>query len=186
MAARTSVTPSRSRATAMLTSGCERRIGRVLLAPVRRRCSVISIAASIWMEVLMKVEGSCHCGQITYEAEIDPDSVHICNCTDCQMLTGSGFRVAAHAPATTFRMVTGQPKVYVKTAQSGSKRRHSFCPNCGTPVRSSADTDDPLTYSLRVGCLKQRAQLPPKKRNWCRSALVWAQNISVLPGKDTQ
>jgi hypothetical protein len=53
-------------------------------------------------------------------------------------------------------------------------------------VNSSADTDNPLTYSLRVGCLKQRAQLAPKKRNWCRSAMAWAQNVSTLPAKDTQ
>ena len=89
----------------------------------------------------MRVQGSCHCGHVTYEAEVDPDSVHICNCTDCQMLTGSGFRVSAHAPKATFRLLTGQAKVYVKTAASGAKRRHSFCPNCGTPVGSSADTD---------------------------------------------
>ena len=58
----------------------------------------------------MKVQGSCHCGQVTYEAEIDPDSAHICNCTDCQMLTGSAFRVSVHAPKATFRLLTGQPR----------------------------------------------------------------------------
>ena len=134
----------------------------------------------------MKVEGSCHCGQITYEAEVDPASSHICNCSDCQMLTGSAFRVTVHAPAATFRLLTGQPKAYVKTADSGSKRRHSFCPNCGTPVCSSADTDAPLSYSLRVGCLNQRAQLAPRKRNWLRSSMAWAQNVGLLPGVDTQ
>ena len=134
----------------------------------------------------MRVQGSCHCGQVTYEAEVDPGSSHICNCTDCQMLTGSGFRVTVHAPRATFRLLTGQPKVYVKTAHSGTRRRHSFCPNCGTPVHSSADTDDPQSYSLRVGCLKERAQLPPKKRNWCRSAMQWAQDVSGLPANDTQ
>lgn len=134
----------------------------------------------------MKIQSSCQRGQVTYEAEVDPDSVHICNCTDCQMLTGSAFRVTVHAPGTAFRLLTGQPKVYVKTADSGTKRRHSFCPNCGTPVNSTADTDDPLSYSLRVGCLKQRALLPPKKRNWRKSALAWAQNVSVLPENDTQ
>ena len=134
----------------------------------------------------MKVQGSCHCGQVTYEAEVDPDSAHICNCTDCQMLTGSAFRVSVHAPKETFRLLTGQPKVYVKTADSGTRRRHAFCADCGTPVHSSADTDNPRTYSLRVGCLQQRAQLSPKRRNWCRSALAWAQNISRLPAKDTQ
>ena len=130
----------------------------------------------------MKVQGSCHCGQITYEAEVDPEKVNICNCADCQMLTGSAFRVSVQAPAQGYRLLTGRPKVYVKTADSGTKRRHSFCPNCGTPVSATADTDAPPTYSLRVGCLRQRAQLPPKRQIWCKSALEWAQHVSGVPG----
>lgn len=129
----------------------------------------------------MKVQGSCHCGEVTYEADVDPDEVSLCNCTDCQMLTGSAFRVSVPAPAGTFRLLTGQPKAYVKTADSGAKRRHSFCPNCGTPVCATADTENPSSYSLRVGCLKQRRQLPPRRRIWCRSALDWAQNVSGVP-----
>jgi hypothetical protein len=131
----------------------------------------------------MKVQGSCHCGKVTYEAEVDPDKVNLCNCTDCQMLTGSAFRVSVPAPAAAFRLLSGQPKVYVKTADSGAKRRHSFCPDCGTPVSATADTENPPSYSLRVGCLKQRAQLPPKRRIWCRSALDWAQNVSGVPSE---
>jgi hypothetical protein len=134
----------------------------------------------------MKVQGSCHCGQITYEAEIDPEQVNLCNCADCQMLTGSVFRVSVPAPARTYRLLTGKPKVYVKTADSGVKRRHSFCPNCGAPVASTADTDTPESYSLRVGCLRQRAQLPPKRRIWCKSALAWAQDVSAVPGMEGQ
>jgi hypothetical protein len=138
------------------------------------------------MEANMKVTGSCHCGQITYEAEIDPALVGVCNCTDCQMLTGSAFRVSAAAPAASFRLLSGVPKTYVKIADSGARRRHAFCANCGTPVCASADTDTPPTYSLRVGCLAQRAALPPQRRIWCKSALAWAQNISGVPGVDGQ
>ena len=78
----------------------------------------------------MKVQGSCHCGEITYEADIDPDSVGLCNCTDCQMLTGSVFRVSVPAPRQGFHLLSGQLKTYIKTADSGNKRAHSFCPNC--------------------------------------------------------
>jgi hypothetical protein len=94
--------------------------------------------------------------------------------------------VSVPAPAATFRLLSGKPKTYVKTADSGTRRRHSFCPNCGTPVHATADTDDPPAYSLRVGCLRQKAQLAPKKRIWCRSALAWAQNVSAIPGIDHQ
>ncbi len=134
----------------------------------------------------MKVQGSCHCGQVTYEADVDPAKVNLCNCTDCQMLTGSAFRVSVGVPVENFRLLSGQPMVYLKTADSGTKRRHSFCPNCGTPICATADTDNPPGYSLRVGCLKQRAQLPPSKRIWCKSALPWSQDVSGVPGIEGQ
>jgi hypothetical protein len=134
----------------------------------------------------MKVDGACHCGRITYEAEVDPERVSLCNCTDCQVLTGSAFRVSVPASATSFRLLSGTPKVYVKTADSGAKRRHFFCPDCGAPIAACADRDDPPSYSLRVGCLAQKADLPPRRRIWCRSALPWAQDVSLVPGIDGQ
>ncbi len=40
----------------------------------------------------MKIDGSCHCGHISYQAEIDPDKVVVCHCTDCQTMSGAAFR----------------------------------------------------------------------------------------------
>ncbi len=102
----------------------------------------------------MKVEGSCHCGQITFEAEIDPDAVRICHCTDCQTLTGSAYRVNVQTPATSFVVLRSRtPKTYIKTAESGNKRAHAFYPNCGTPIYAAAPHDT-QTYGLRVGTLE--------------------------------
>lgn len=98
------------------------------------------------------------------------------------MLTGSAFRISVPAPAAGFRLLSGQPQAYVKTAESGNRRRHSFCPRCGTPVAATADTDTPPTYSLRVGCLAERAELPPQRRIWCQSALAWVEDIGGIPG----
>ena len=81
----------------------------------------------------MKVTGGCHCGQITYEAEVDPATVRACHCTDCQKLTGTAFRTNISSLPGTFRLKTGTPKIYVKTAESGNKRAHGFCAECGTP-----------------------------------------------------
>ena len=65
----------------------------------------------------MKITGGCHCGAITYEAEIDPSTVAICHCTDCQTLSGSAFRVVVPAKREAFKLLTGEPKPYVKTAK---------------------------------------------------------------------
>lgn len=128
----------------------------------------------------MHIDGGCHCGNITYEADVDPEKVSICHCTDCQKLTGSAFRVTVLAPKAGFRLLTGQPKIYIKTADSGTQRAHGFCPDCGTPIFATQVTD-PQVYGIRVGTIRQRTELRPGKQAWCRSALDWAMNIEALP-----
>src|SRR5262249_6371976 len=110
----------------------------------------------------------------------------LCNCTDCQMLTGSAFRVVVLASSTGFSLLSGRPTTYVKTADSGARRRHAFCPVCGTPVYACAETDDPQSFSLRIGCLRERAQLPPRRQIWCKSALPWTRSIVEIPGTEGQ
>jgi len=133
----------------------------------------------------MKVNGRCHCGNIRYEAEIDPGKVTMCHCTDCQMLTGSAFRANVQTPRETFVLRGGALKTYIKTAESGNKRAHAFCPECGTPVYSAA-IDDPPFYSLRVGCLDQRRELRPSRQIWCQSALPWSMNVQAIEKLDRQ
>lgn len=133
----------------------------------------------------MQVQGNCHCGRIEYVAEVDPNEVSVCHCSDCQMLTGSAYRVSVRVPSATFHLLRGQPKTYIKAADSGTKRAHSFCSDCGTPTFARA-AENPTTYSLRVGCLDQRALLPPRKQMWCSSAVPWSENLSSIAKNDRQ
>jgi hypothetical protein len=70
-------------------------------------------------------------GSIRYEAEVDPAKVVICHCTDCQTLSGSTFHTVVQMRPGTFQLLSGAPKVYVKTGESGNRREQTFCPNCG-------------------------------------------------------
>ena len=128
----------------------------------------------------MKIDGGCHCGNITFNAEIDPNGITICHCTDCQMLTGSAFRVVVRAPGEKFELRGGKPKTYIKTAESGTRRVQAFCPECGTPVYSTAVGESDV-FGLRLGTIRQRAELLPAKQIWCRSALGWAMDLRALP-----
>jgi len=128
----------------------------------------------------MKIDGSCHCGKIAYQAEVDPDTLAICHCTDCQTLTGSTYRATIPAPAETFKLLRGEPKIYLKTADSGRQRAHGFCADCGTPIYAAAPVN-PTVYSIRLGTIKQRAQFSrPKRQIWCRSALPWSMDLSAI------
>ncbi len=133
----------------------------------------------------MNVEGSCHCGQVSFTAEIDPGAVRICHCTDCQTFSGSAFRVSVHTPAAKFMLRTGNPKIYIKTAENGRQRAQGFCPECGTSIYST-DAHEPKFYGIRVGTLKQRAELKPKSQIWHRSALSWVEDIGEIRSTETQ
>jgi hypothetical protein len=128
----------------------------------------------------MKVTGRCHCGQIRFEAEIDPSQVRICHCTDCQTLSGSAFRVNVASLPGSLVLKSGSPKVYIKTAESGNKRAHGFCPDCGTPLWATTPDPNPRSYGLRVGTLDCRAELRPARQGWCRSALPWAMDLTQV------
>jgi len=134
----------------------------------------------------MKVHGECHCGDIKFEAEVDPANARICHCTDCQTMSGSAFRTGISAPAETLRMISGTPTRYIKTADSGIQRAHMFCGRCGTPVFSSSIDPHPTRYQLRIGMLKERHQLVPRSQIWTRSEQHWLDEIGSLPAVETQ
>lgn len=132
----------------------------------------------------MHVNGSCHCGKITYEAEVDPNAVSICHCTDCQTLSGTAFRTVVSAKREDLK-VTGEPRIYIKTAESGNKRAQAFCPDCGTPLWATTPTDQ-QTFGLRVGAIRQRDQLVPKRQAWARSAQGWLSQLGSITRLEKQ
>lgn len=134
----------------------------------------------------MKVDGACHCGRIRFEAEVNPASVVICHCTDCQTLSGSAFRTVVPTLSGSFRLLSGSPKVYVKSADSGNKREQTFCADCGTPIYSAPVGDDKSVVSLRVGTMRQRDQMIPTDQFWFRSARDWLGILPSLRRRETQ
>ncbi len=127
----------------------------------------------------MKIDGGCHCGNITFEAEVDPDKVLVCHCTDCQSLSASAFRSAVMAAGDRFK-ISGKPKIYVKTGDSGTPRAQAFCPECGSQIYSSTVEDSPEIFNIRLGIVRQRDRLPPRSQIWCRSALDWVMDLGKI------
>jgi hypothetical protein len=151
-----------------------------LLRKVDESSTIASNAAKRFVEKAMKVDGRCHCGAVAYEAEVVPGTMAICHCSDCQMLTGSAYRANIPAPAESFHIIKGVPRTYVKTGDSGVRRIHAFCENCGSPIYSCA-VDNPRSYSLRVGALTQRYELgPPARQIWTKRRFSWLPPLDAV------
>ena len=134
----------------------------------------------------MHITGRCHCGFVSYEAEIEPDHVCICHCDDCQRLTGTAYRVSVSAHRENVRVLTGKPKNYVKFGDSGARRSQMFCPECGSPLFTTGDGRDAETIGIRLGSIDQRRDLKPSHQIWRRSALSWVDDIGELPARDEE
>jgi hypothetical protein len=135
----------------------------------------------------MRVEGACHCGDITFTADVDPATASICHCTDCQTLSGSAFRSTVRAVAGTFALRSGTPTIYVKTtADSGTPREHAFCPRCGTAIYATNVGEGPKAHALRLGTLKNREAIVPSRQIWTRSRVAWLDSVGSLVAVDRQ
>ena len=126
----------------------------------------------------MEVDGQCLCGYVTFEATVNPASVGICNCTDCQAHSGSAFSVSVGVVDEQFRLLTGELKHYEKVGDSGTVRALGFCPECGTRIYGRTVGEGTRWMSLRTGTVRQRAQLKPRLQIWCRSAQDWTDDMA--------
>ncbi len=135
----------------------------------------------------MNIDGGCQCGHITYQAEIEPDTVSICHCTDCQTFSGSAYRLSAPVTVGTLKITSGEIKTFIKTAESGAKRAQGFCPECGSHIYATTADDDPAkVYRIRVATARQRNELPPKTQIWFRSAQPWATELGSIRSVEKQ
>jgi hypothetical protein len=132
----------------------------------------------------LDVHGQCHCGAVHLTATVNPAKVFVCHCADCQVLTGSAFRVVVPAVPGSFQVV-GAVKEYARRAESGAVRLQAFCPDCGTPLFARSEAADGLA-TLRVGALAERDHLVPSAQLWQRSAQSWVDSLADLPGCQRQ
>jgi hypothetical protein len=130
----------------------------------------------------MDIDGQCHCSRVTYQADIDPERVSICHCTDCQRLTGSPYRVTVICAGEQTRMTGQAAKIYPRGGDNGRTRFQHFCGECGSPLFTSGEggSDD---WGIRWGSIRQRDQLKPNRQIWCRSSVSWVNDLEELPGR---
>jgi hypothetical protein len=132
----------------------------------------------------MKIDGRCHCGHVTFEAEADPETTTVCNCTDCQTMSGAPLRAVIITRPGTFVLLSGKPTEYRKTADSGNVRLQGFCPQCGTALYATSVGDQPKAYNVRLGSLRQRNELVPRRQIFVRSQQAWVNDLNSIPKFD--
>ena len=97
----------------------------------------------------MIYKGSCHCGNIAFEAEGVLEQVIQCNCSICSK---RGF-LLWFVPRANFRLLTPLKNLATYTFNK-HKIKHHFCPNCGcAPFGEGANPKGEEMAAINTRCL---------------------------------
>ena len=120
----------------------------------------------------MRIDGGCHCGRSATRprpTRRKPASATAPIARRCPARpTSRSSRCRRKAS-----QLRGKPKIYVKTAERQP-------PRAGVLPLRLAPAGLGRSFNLRLGTVRQRAQLAPKSQVWCNSALPWAMNLGAV------
>lgn len=113
------------------------------------------------MTIARAIRGGCACGAIRYRCTGLPRFSLMCQCRQCQRITGAGHsaQFAVEVSGTT---VEGDLSFYDLTSDAGNLVKSAFCGTCGNPVYKTttmmpdllvfhaATLDDPSIYQPQM------------------------------------
>jgi hypothetical protein len=124
------------------------------------------------MEMSDRYTGGCACGAVRFEINDKPAAMVDCQCRDCQHRSGTG-----HGSYVTFTSragvkLTGQAKTWDVAGDSGTVKRHGFCPVCGAPVHLTIPAA-PDIFIVHAAALDDPAAYKPQFVTYTVSGHAW-------------
>jgi hypothetical protein len=112
------------------------------------------------------MKGSCLCGSIEFEINVDTLNAYQCHCSLCKKQSGSSSNSATLVERSNFRFNKGSH--LIKSWVKASGFRSDFCTNCGSPVPNPVQALDMMWIPL--GLLPMEVQ-PQSVIHLCTSTL---------------
>jgi hypothetical protein len=126
-----------------------------------------------------RISGGCLCGAITYQAHCDIARIINCHCSDCQRATGAVHATLIFVPEAEVK-ITGYPKSFHHSADSGAAMTKRFCEFCGTQL-FSVNSNRPGTIGIRAGTLDDKSLVRPMMNIYLDSAVPSTPIDPALP-----
>src|SRR5579871_5075552 len=124
--------------------------------------------------------GSCLCGRVRYEFDVEPRVTVTCHCSLCRKATGSAFATWTLVANERFRW-TGTDEI--AEFKSSEHARRFYCKRCGTTL-GNLNTNWPKYFNLAAGTLDQAPDLKIKFHAYVGSKAPWYEITDSCPTFD--
>jgi len=128
-----------------------------------------------------EISGRCACGSIKYTTISEPEFTLICQCRQCQRISGSGH-AAQFAVPVDVTSIEGEIKFYDQIADSGDTVSSGFCPTCGSPILKKT-TKMPEVYFFHAGTMDDPSKFRPQVVVYEESKQPWDHVDPKIPRK---
>lgn len=131
-----------------------------------------------------KYTAQCACGAIKFEFDAESTFVADCYCKDCQKASGGAMATFFGVPEADFTLLSGSPKSFHYTAESGNGLDRNFCPDCGSRLFSSNLIGFPGLVFVMIGSLDRPEGIEPKLEMFTKRRLGWTKALDIpqFPG----
>ncbi len=130
-------------------------------------------------------EGGCQCGALRYRLRGEALALTVCHCTECQRQSGSAFGMSLIVPTQSFQLLTGEPKIFSRSSDSGRLVHCAFCPTCGTRIYHSPEAMKG-SVNIKPGTLDDTSWLEPGLHVWTKSRQPWFSIPEGIRSFDSQ
>jgi len=125
-----------------------------------------------------KFNGSCLCGQVSYELSGEPERFYHCHCERCRKATGTGHASNIMVKAADFKWLKGAELLQRYNVPEAERFYTLFCSNCGSPM--PRDVPELSVTVIPAGSLDKEPSIQPNARIFWDSRSQWSCDGSAI------
>lgn len=120
---------------------------------------------------MKSLKGHCLCGSVKYSINGEPQLSFLCQCRQCQRITGSGHSAEFVVPEKDIA-ISGELQSYEMKSDNGNTVSSHFCPTCGNPIFKKSSGYPGLLF-FHAATLDSPELFKPQKVFWASSGQPW-------------
>ena len=126
-----------------------------------------------------KYTAQCACGAVKFAFDKDPSFIANCHCKDCKKASGGAVATFFGVAEDDFTLISGTPKSFHYTAESGKGLDRNFCPECGARIFTNNLETFPGMVFVTLGSLDKPELITPALEMFTKRRLDWEKPLDL-------